>query len=288
MENDQYIGLAVLLGIIAIAAFGGFKNSALNQSTNGTATQTQTQTLQQQIQSDQSQVSDLQAQLAAKNYSPYYGSVSIQYVNRSTDLNHEYIVLRVNSNATPMQITGWRLQSVSSGQGTTIPDGVQLYFTGQVNGTAPIVANHGDTIYLLSGVSPIGYNFRLNKCSGYLSQYQTFIPYISTSCPSPRIESSTTISNIVGNNACLDYIDNLPSCRVPTGNPPVGWSYQCVNFITTKLNYNSCIDAHKNDGDFYLKEWRVYLGRGQTLWQSEREDIVLYDANGKIVSELTY
>ena len=63
MEKDHSLGLAILLGIIAIAAFGGFKNSALNQSGS---TATQKQTLQQQIADDQKQVNDLQAQLRQK------------------------------------------------------------------------------------------------------------------------------------------------------------------------------------------------------------------------------
>lgn len=286
MEKDHYLGLAILLGIIAIAAFGGFKNSALNQSGS---TATQKQTLQQQIASDQKQVNDLQAQLAAKNYSPYYGAVSIQYINRGNTPGNEYAVLHMNDSATgSVQITGWRIQSVASGQGTSIPDGVFLYYTGTINGKNLITLSAGDTVYLLTGVSPIGYNFKVNKCSGYLSQFQNFTPYLSTSCPAPRDENLSSIPRRVENNACFDYIDSLPSCREQVGSLPAGLSYECTNFITTKLNYNSCVDTHRGDKDFYQKEWRVYLGRSSTLWQSEREDIVLYDANGKIVSELTY
>ena len=289
MEKDHYIGLLILLGIIAIAAFGGNKNAMQNQSGSNTSGQS----ISEQITADQTQVNQLKTQLQiqqqAENHSPYYGMVSIQYVNRSNSPNYEYVVLHMQDNATSgVQVSGWRLQSISSGQGVTIPNGTDLYWSGQVNGTAPIILIPGDNLYLISGLSPIGYNFRINKCSGYLSQFQTFIPYISTNCPSPREESSTSIPNINSNNACLDYIEGLPSCRTVTDNLPVGWSYQCVNFITTKLNYNACIDNHKNDSDFYQKEWRVYLGQSNTLWQSEREHIVLYDNNGKIVSELTY
>jgi hypothetical protein len=297
MEKDHYMGIAVLLGIIAIAAFGGQKSANQIQSVANTTPQTQTvaqsETINQQLSDTQSQLTNLQQQIQAeqlaKTRSSYYGLISIQYVNQSSDPDYEYVVLHMDDNATTTaQITDWQLKSLSSGQVVEIPDGTELFWNGQVNGTEPIIMVPGDTIYVLTGVSPIGYNFRVNKCSGYLTQYQNFIPYLSTNCPSPSEESSTTIPNIAGNDACLDYIENLPSCQEPTDQPPVSWSYGCVNFITTKLNYNSCIGTHKNDSDFYQKEWRVYLGRSQTLWQSEREDIVLYDQSGKIVSELTY
>jgi hypothetical protein len=286
MEKDHYFGIAILLGIIAIALFGGQKNALqLQPQTNTTQTQAQT-AAQDQLTAEQ----QLQAKQFAQTHSPYYGMISIQYVNQNSQASYEYVVIQMSQSATTSaQISGWKLQSLSSGQGTSIQtNGVQLYFQNQVNGDGPIVINPGDTIYLITGTSPIGYSFRLNKCSGYLSQFQTFTPYLSTNCPVPKVEASTSIPHIVGNNACLDYIDSFPTCQEQTTPLPLNWSYECTNFITTKLNYASCVDSHKNDSDFYEKEWRVYLNRGQTLWQSEREDIVLYDNNGKIVSELKY
>jgi hypothetical protein len=290
MEKDHYTGIAILLGIIAIAAFGGQKNASQNQSIG--SQQTQQQTIEQKISDAQNQVTVLQKQIQAeqdaKTHSSYYGLVSIQYINRGNTPNNEYAVLRMDGNATTTaQLSGWRIQSVWSGQGTTIPNGVALYWSGQINGQNSIVLSPGDTVYLITGVSPIGYNFKLNKCSGYLSQFQNFTPYISTNCPAPRDENLSSIPRRVENNACFDYINNMQSCRQQIDPLPTNFSYECANFIS-KLNYNSCIDTHKSDSNFYQKEWRVYLGRNSTLWQSEREDIVLYDSDGKIVSELTY
>ncbi len=289
MEKDHYFGFIVLLVIAAIVLLGGQKSAVNMQST----AVSQPKTMDQQLSDAQNQADSIQKQIQAEQYakthSLYAGLISIQYVNRGNTSDYEYIVLHMNDSATTTaQITGWQLKSLSSQQSVTIPDGTELFFSGQVNGTEPIVMTPGDTVYLMTGVSPVGYNFRLNKCSGYLSQYQTFIPYISTNCPTPQNESLAFIPNITGNRACQDYVKSLSSCRTPTNPIPVTWSYECNNFITTKLTYSSCVDRHKNDNDFYLKEWRVYLGYSQTIWQSDREDIVLYDNNGKIVSELTY
>ena len=146
----------------------------------------------------------------------------------------------------------------------------------------------GDTAYLITGISPNGVSFKTNKCSGYLTQFQTFIPYISNSCPRPRDENLSAIPKIAVNDDCLDYIDSFPSCRVETQNLPVNWSYECKNFITQKINYPSCVNLHKGDKDFYQNEWRIYLKKSTSLWKSRRENIILYDNLGKIVDTLTY
>lgn len=296
MEKDHYVGIIVILGIIAVAILGGQKNALKMQS--GTNTQIEQSTMQsktitQQLSDVQKQTATLQKQIQAeqdaKTRSPYYGLISIQYVNRGNTPNYEYAVLHMlDSATTTAQITGWRIQSIPSGQGTNVPDGTEIFWKGQVNGTAPIVMTPGDTVYLITGISPVGYNFRIDKCSGYLSQFQTFIPYISTNCPLPRNENLSSIPKISANNTCFDYINSLQGCREQTAPLPLSLGYECINFITTKLDYTSCINTHKDDKDFFQKDWRVYLGRSSTLWQSEREDIILYDGSGKIVSELTY
>jgi hypothetical protein len=285
MEKDHYIGLIILLGIISVAAFGGFKNSGLNN----TLESSQPQTVEDKLSDAQKQADAIQQQITDQKKSPYYGLLRIQYVNHSDTANYEYIVLHMRDDATTTTtITGWKLQSLSSGNRVDIPKGTELFWMGQINSQDPIIARPGDTIYLISGVSPIGYNFKINKCSGYMSQFQTFTPYISTNCPAPRNEDLSSIPKIVGNNACLDYINSMPSCRRQTDTLPTNWSYECTNFILNKINYSACVNTHKNDGDFYQKDWRIYLGRSSTMWQSEREDIVLYDSDGKIVGELTY
>ena len=74
MEKDHYIGILILLGIIAIAAFGGNKNALQNSSADNLSTETQSQTISQQITTDQTQVNQLKTQLQtqelAENHSP--------------------------------------------------------------------------------------------------------------------------------------------------------------------------------------------------------------------------
>lgn len=294
MEKEN-IGIIVILGIIAIVAFGGAKNlkspSLINPQTSN---QTQDQAnVEQKIAETKAQVEELKKQIQVeedkKYQSKYYGMVKIQYVNRSDKAENEYLSLHVDNNFKEnIQISGWQIKSLSSGSVASVPSGTQLYFSGSTNSESPIILYPGDNLFLITGVSPIGYSFRVNKCSGYLSQFQTFIPYLYTNCPRPADENLSSIPNLVINDACFDYINSYPSCRIQTEPLPKEWSVECNKFIYEKINYSSCINTHKSDSDFYQKDWRVYLKRSEPLWKSKRENIVLYDNEGKIVDSLKY
>ncbi len=284
--NDDLVGLVIILIIISIAAFGGVKN-VHSGPVGTTATETQTPTDSQKKLDDLKQ--QLQVAQDAEKNSVYKGVVSIGFVNRSTKANEEYITLKMNGSATStVLITGWTLKSLSSGTSITIPKATYLFFANSVNSEDPVYLGNGDMVYLNTGYSPNGASFKVNKCSGYLSQFQTFIPYLQTNCPLPKNEDLSEIPARVANDACLDYIDSFPSCRIQTDNIPANWTYECTHFITTKINYPSCVDVHKNDADFNQHEWRIYLKRTDPLWKQNRETIVLYDTGGKIVDTLTY
>ena len=286
MKNDSG-GIIIIFGIIAIALFGGIKstpNNGLISYSNATP--------EQKMQAAQTQVENLKQQLQVevdkKNQSEYYGKVSLAYVNKSTDISQEYITMRVSGASRTINITGWTLKSLSTGNTVTIPKGTYLFFTGVHNVEEDIYLTSGDTVYLVSGLSPNGASFKINKCSGYLTQFQTFIPYVNNQCPRARDEDLSIIPKSVQNDACFDYIDSISQCKIQTENLPIDWGFECRDFIQKKLTYPSCINTHKNDTDFYQPEWRVYLRRSYPLWKQKRENIVLYDSFGKIVSELKY
>lgn len=293
MKKDDSLGLILILGIIAIALFGGAKNSQNFFGTGQSQNQNNQQNIERQIQDTQIKVDDLKKQIQEeedkKTRSKYYNQVQIQYINRSDNPSYEYVAIKFNDSATTtIDVTGWQLKSLSSGSSVTIPKGTQLFFANTPNYEEDIVLIPGDLVYLVTGVSPNGSSFRVNKCSGYLSQFQTFIPYLSTNCPAPRNEDLSSIPKIKVNYDCLDYIQYFPSCRIQTTSLPINWSYECTDFIYKKINYPSCVDAHKNEKDFYQKEWRVYLKRSESVWEYRRENVVLYDNQGKVVSSIQY
>lgn len=287
--------IVVLLGIIAIALFGGSQgagNNGLLSSGNGTPTQ-KASNIESQIRETQYKIDELQKQLEAeeerKNASVYKGEVSISSVSRSTNSNQEYITLKMKSGSNKViPITGWRVKSLSSGNSAYIPKGTYLFFTGTVNSEETISLVGGDTVYLITGTPPNGVSFKVNKCSGYLAQFQTFTPYLNLDCPAPREENLSSIPKLVINDKCFDYIDYYPRCRIQTDPLPSEWSTECKNFILDKINYPSCVNTHKSDWNFYQPEWRVYLKYQTNLWKSSREAIVLYDAQGKVVDTYKY
>lgn len=292
MENNS-AGIMIILGIVAIALMGGIKSTNVGPTLTNNETPTQnTTSVEQKTENIQSQIESLKIQIQAKeevNQSQYKGIVTLSYINRSTNPNQEYATIKVDYNSTStIPVTGWTLKSLSTGNQVTIPKGTYLFFTGMMNTEDNILLTGGDTLYLVTGTSPNGANFKANKCTGYLGQYQTFVPYLSASCPAPRDEDLSSILNLVINDACFDFINSMSSCKTQTDPLPPTWSSECTNFIYNKINYPSCVNTHRNDKDFYQKEWRIYLKRGKSIWKDRRETIVLYDNEGKIVDTLKY
>ena len=286
--KDDSLWFIVLLGIVAVGLFGGFKNA----TNGGTVIDLNPDTVTQDSTTGQAEADRVKARIkeeVAKTQSQYKGIVTLSSVNRSTDPTQEYITIRVSNSAKEnILVTGWTLKSLNTGVSTSIPKGTYLYFTGIANTEDNVVLAPGDTVYLVTGISPNGASFKINKCSGYLTQFQTFTPYINTSCPAPKNEDLSSIPKTVINDACLDYINGMSQCRIRTETFPANWSYECTNFISNKINYPSCINNHRNDSDFYQNEWRVYLKRSSSLWKTEREAMVLYDNDGKVVDTLQY
>jgi hypothetical protein len=297
--KDLWFPLMILLAIIGIALFGGAKNASVvsnNGTTNSTIptpaerqmsqdeiayniqnTQYQTQQLQQEVADEQ----------AAKIASVYKGQITMSWGGWSnTDPNQEYIEIDANSgNTSPINISGWTLTGTSTGQTITIPQSTGLYLSNAVNDNTNVILSPGERAYIITGRSPIGFGMHANVCSGYLSQFNNFIPGLYTQCPAPRDEQAvTTIPRTINNNNCFDLIDSLGTCQVYTQTLDNTYSSQCQDFIETKLNYQSCVDIHKNDTNFWSpNEWYVYLNHDEVLWQPRRETLILTDTAGKKV-----
>src|SRR3989344_4929911 len=201
-----------------------------------------------------------------------------------TDPLKEYVeVEALNSNKESVNITGWSLVG-KSGLDIKIGLGTILPIIGQISGETGIVLKPGERAYVVTGRSPLGTSFKVNKCTGYLNKARNIFPSLGTSCPEPLDE------NPPGNldDKCLDYIETIPRCEAGIGPYPLGLSAECQSFLIEKINYNACVSNHKNDPDFYKSEWRVYLGREEDLWRDKRETIILRDSLGKAVDSVSY
>jgi len=213
----------------------------------------------------------------------YNVSLGAGYGARETDPQKQFIEIRASSkNDRPIKITGWSLVG-KNGLDIKIGQGAYLPYSAQVNPQQDIFLQKGEKAVVVTGESPIGTSFRLNKCTGYFSQFQTFYPSLPKNCLQSADENLP--SNL--NDQCLDYLKRLPRCEMKISIPP-GLSNACQTYINDKINYKTCVEIHKNDSDFYQSEWRIYLGRKEALWKKERETIILQDENKKIIDWISY
>lgn len=223
----------------------------------------------------------------------FQGEIEIASYSRAKDKtpDKEYIRLKVSRNASEnINITGWRLQSPLTGVDVPIGEGAYLPYSARVNPELAIFVKPSEEIYIVTGRSPIGVSFRTNLCTGYFEQFQDFEPRLSKDCPRPidDIYRVTQVGGGLKGDACIDFVEDLNRCEIYLRSVPQNIGGACQTYVTEKVNYNTCVDLHKDDGDFKGDEWRVYLGRTEELWKEKREIIKLIDNQGKTVDVVTY
>ncbi len=219
----------------------------------------------------------------SKTTSFYKGKIFLNAVaSRETDPQKEYVKISAYSLAEPALITGWTLMN-RRGESFAIGAAASFVFSGQVNIQNPIYLKPNETAVITTGQSPIGTSFRLNICTGYFNQFQEFSPRLAEDCP--RLLDSDIPVNFP--NACFDFARDLPRCRMPMSIPPEAGN-DCAVLVNEKINYNNCVASHKNEGNFYKPEWRIYLGRDKEIWDNEREYIILRDQEGEIIDVVSY
>ncbi|TSC84513.1 MAG: hypothetical protein G01um101417_178 [Parcubacteria group bacterium Gr01-1014_17] len=205
----------------------------------------------------------------------------------SASAAEEYITLQLSESASArVLLTGMTIKSDASGRSATVGKGAYLPQQGTVNAEEPVYLEPGGTAFVVTGRSPTGSSFRVNKCTGYFEQFQNFVPQLPIECPLPKKEPLPPPPNSLS-DACLEYIDNMRRCRIEP-NPPETLGEECRRFIRDSFTYPRCVVAHKSDPDFYKNEWHLYLSRDLPLWKSTREVIKLFDATGKPVDAVTY
>lgn len=222
--------------------------------------------------------------------SPYKSDVTLSKGNaREIDPQTEYITIKTTRQMkTPVTITNWTLEAVSTGVKVKIGEASQLPFLGAVSTLGPITIPAGSIVYVNTGRSPNGTSFRINQCTGYFAQFQNFEPYLPGECPTPADEMLLFPQKVLGNDQCVEFVQRLPACTFQVMTIPGAIGSSCQDFILNQLSYNGCITTHRYDPEFYKPEWRVFLNRTQELWKKANERIRLLDENGKLVAELTY
>ena len=223
--------------------------------------------------------------------SPYKGLVKLSGTSgaKKTDPNKEYITLKISRGVSePISLSGWSVKSIFGAIFYELPDAERVSTSGLETVDSRVTVSAGDSVIVLTGRSPSGDSFRVNKCSGYFEQFQDFTPSISKRCPTPEDELVFFNGASGFNNECLDFIERLPRCKLFLDSIDNDLSPSCKQFVTEELNYVKCVEHHVNDSDFYQGQWRLFLKRDQEIWKSKREQIKLYDNQGRLVDTISY
>lgn len=206
---------------------------------------------------------------------------------RASDPEEEYVTVRLASSASSgISITGWTIRSEVTGASLVIPSGTQVLRAGKVNQTAAIVLAPGEEAIITTGRSPAGSSFRENLCTGYLGQYQEYVPSLDAACPVPLAEFDEYFTDDT-NGECETFVRSIGYCETEP-DLPSRLPASCERFIEERLTYNGCVNAHERDSNFAIPTWRIFAGNRAALWNNERDSIQLIDDTGKIVDVLSY
>ena len=190
---------------------------------------------------------------------------------KETAPDQEYLEIKADrKNKSPMKITGWKLKGKTGLDIVIGKSASYIYSNVASQPQEDIYLKPGEKAIIVTGKSPLGTSFKLNKCAGYFEQFHTFAPDLDTDCPLLREEELP--SNL--NDGCLDYIDKVSSCQTVVSIPykySFKLSSSCQDFVLQNANYKTCLENHKGDADFYLPEWRVYLERSDELWKKKEK-----------------
>ena len=229
------------------------------------------------------------AGFTAAQLSPYYGKVRLNWVRPAYGSSGvaEFSLSSALQSGESLAITGWRLASNKSAYAAVIPQAVFDYKPLGALIDGPITLTSGSRVSVIGGVSPLGKNFQLNKCTGYLNDLYAFNPSLPSNCPTPYDRSE--ITTFPGN--CQSFILSLYGCRTikPDDiNRAAGYQDAACRAFLDRFNFNACYERHSQNADFYSGEWRVWLGNIFIPFDREHDRILLFDDRGLLVDQYVY
>ncbi len=203
-------------------------------------------------------------------FSEYYGRIKLGTVN------HTQLSLRaVFTSGEKIDVTGWYLKANHGGW--FVPQAVNIYEPNGLATPTDIFLGRGETLSMYSGVSPVGTNFRLNLCTGYLNNDRKFVPTLPRQCPGA---DTATLRNF--SSQCQDYVPSAVSgCKVPKSVPPVPYYDDgCRNYLKN-FTFQGCFNLYRSEPNFLSKEWRAWMGT--TFVDARHDRVFLLDKNGFVV-----
>lgn len=206
---------------------------------------------------------------------------------KAKDAQKEYVIIASSQSMKGVAtITGLTLGGTGYGITARLPQAASLPVLGTAYKLTDVAVPANSRIIVSSGRSPIGTSFRANICTGYLGQFQSYVPTLTEACPEPLTELAA--AGLSGDASCKAFVEDIPRCRAYNGSFPADVSASCRAFVTGRLNYNSCVANNSGKTGFYTNEWRLFLEEKDELWKQKREVIRLFDKSGVAIDAVTY
>ncbi|MBD3208297.1 MAG: hypothetical protein GF370_02510 [Candidatus Nealsonbacteria bacterium] len=220
--------------------------------------------------------------------SPYFEKIIISNLQVENAYRPSLITLTTRlQKQDNINITGWSIQGKNGS--FTINQGAEKYRHGFQPDQDMIFADQNDRIYLVGTPSPLGSNFRLNECMGYLTHSYDFYPVISKSCPSPSKEDIKHLDI-----CCREFINKIRRCEVPGYSTQITSLYvlredrKCRSFINDHFNYAGCFRDYSRTDGFLKNIWYIYFGTKPILAKNDCDILYLKDQNGLTVDSYSY
>ncbi|PIR47023.1 MAG: hypothetical protein COV07_01105 [Candidatus Vogelbacteria bacterium CG10_big_fil_rev_8_21_14_0_10_45_14] len=215
----------------------------------------------------------------AKNSLPsrYAWGTSISVDNNS---GVPTISLAPTATSSALTITGWKMVN-SRGMVATIPKATRSFMQGVINSTEDVIVERREEVIVSDTTSPVGVSFKVDRCSGFLEEFQDFNPPLSLSCPSP-VELVRARGANPPDASCASYVENLPSCQIGLNSGYSSLSQSCRGYVADTISQQSCVEKFGGRFDFFVPEWRVYLG-SPGFFNPASDTIYIFDQDGALV-----
>lgn len=214
--------------------------------------------------------------------SPYIERIRLSNVQKASPYSPSLIALNISPyKGEPINLTGFTIKTRKGNY--IIPQGIEKYKSNA--GSSDIIISEPLIVYLAGINNPLGFdkNFRANKCFGYLAKAKDIYPFPSAYCPAPELEQTTGL-----NPYCQEFLIRQYGCQAPdySQDLKISTDSQCVSYILDFYSYDGCFRKSRNDSDFLLDYWYIYLGKN--IVEELHDTIYIYDRDNLLIDKYVY
>ncbi len=225
-----------------------------------------------------------------RDLSPFYKKVRIASISPLNPYDyspaHVFTLSAESGNTETIFITNWKIKGNRRAE-AYIPKGISDMSPTSLGGAqGPIGLAPGEYAVFYTNTSAIGRNFRLNKCTGFLNNFHSFVPSLPNNCPA-LFERSEVVTF---SGSCQSFLFSLSSCadvKPNDRNRFTGENDNGCRAIMDRFNFGYCYNRFRSQPDFFSREWKVWLNE-RPNFDREHDRILLYDSAGLLVDEYVY